>query len=585
MKRALLLLVFLLGCATAPHKPAEPVHVVLVGTTDVHGWFNGHDDEPSLGAPTVHYGGLPLLKSYVDALRAENNGHVLLLDSGDLFQGTLESNMFEGEPVIKAYNELGYSAAAIGNHEFDFGPVGPDSMVRVPGQDPLGALKRNAGMAAFPMLSANMTEKATGQTPSWARSSMIVPVGGVKIGIIGLSTPDTPNVTTEANVLSLNFGNPLMATISEARSLRAQGAGAIVVIAHMGGRCTDLDDVFDVASCETQQEAMRFVQSLPAGTIDAYLGGHSHSQMRHFVNRVPVVQALPYLQEFSTIDLWVDPLTRHVVSEKTNIRPLTAICGEVYSGTERCDPRDAPKDRPLVRRVFLGRTMTPDARVAQLMDPYLQRVAAKRSEALGVTTTGVFKRDYTHEAPIGDLLTDVFRDVTGADVAFINSGGIRAALPAGDLTYSDLFEVSPFDNFPAIVMLTGAQITDLLRLTTTGERGFLQVSGLKYTLDTARDEDKPAAQRNRLVSVTLPNGDPLDPSKLYRVALPDFVALGGDGTSSVLKTIPAERLTIDQSRPLREVLIEGLRRRRGPLSPSLDGRITVLNEKPNARHD
>src|SRR5215208_3830444 len=121
MKRAFILVLLLAACASVPPKP---VHVVIVGTTDVHGWFNGHQNSP------VPYGGVPLLASYVEALRAENENRVVLVDSGDMFQGTLESNFFEGEPVVTAYNLLGYSASAVGNHEFDYGPLGPVSIAR-----------------------------------------------------------------------------------------------------------------------------------------------------------------------------------------------------------------------------------------------------------------------------------------------------------------------------------------------------------------------------------------------------------------------------------------------------------------------
>src|SRR3954465_12449835 len=127
----LLFLLITISCTTAPAPQREAVHVIIVGTTDVHGWFNGPGP----------YGGAPTLASYLSALRAANPGHVLLVDSGDLFQGTMESNMFEGEPIIRAYNALGYPASAVGNHEFDYGPIGPNAVPRSPGDDPFGALE------------------------------------------------------------------------------------------------------------------------------------------------------------------------------------------------------------------------------------------------------------------------------------------------------------------------------------------------------------------------------------------------------------------------------------------------------------
>jgi 5'-nucleotidase len=164
------------------------------------------------------------------------------------------------------------------------------------------------------------------------------------------------------------------------------------------------------------------------------------------------------------------------------------------------------------------------------------------------------------------------------DIAFLNSGGIRTDLPAGALIYSNMFDVSPFDNFPAIVTMTGTQIRQMLQICVVGSgRGVLQVSGLRYTFDEARDADKPAAQRNRLTEVTLANGQPLDPAALYRVAMIDFLVTGGEGLDPVMKQIPAERIKIDYARPIRELLIDALKAMPQPLAPKVDGRIAVLN--------
>src|SRR5688500_10460507 len=236
MKRSLPLVLFLLavGCArVAPPPPSGPVHVVFVHTTDVHGWFNGHVETPPGGGEGVLWGGLATLASYINVLRQAHDDRVIVLDSGDMFQGTLESNLFEGAAVVRGYNRIGYAAAAVGNHEFDYGPLGEDVVARKPGDDALGALKRNTELAMFPFLSANMVEKSTGKVPNWASPYTIVNRGGARIGIIGLSTPDTPNVTMASNVTTLSFTDPVSATIETARDLRAQGVDAVIVIAHM----------------------------------------------------------------------------------------------------------------------------------------------------------------------------------------------------------------------------------------------------------------------------------------------------------------------------------------------------------------
>lgn len=571
MKRSLPLFLFLLASACASvRKPAEPVHVVVVGTTDVHGWFAGHVETPPSGGEGVVWGGLPALTTYVEALREQHDGRVLLVDSGDMFQGTLESNLFEGEAMVRGYNTMGYTAAAVGNHEFDFGPVGPESIPRNPGDDALGALKRNAELAMFPLLSANMVEKATGKTPAWAKKYVMVRSGGARIGIIGLSTPDTPAVTMAINVESLLFTDPVAATVDAARELRAAGADAVIVIAHMGGRCSNANDPMDVASCEEGHEAMIFMERIPPGTIDAFFAGHTHSSMRHYVRGVPTVQGIAQSREFSTVDLWIDTKNNRVA--KSEIRPNTMICAFVYEGTEHCDPRSAPKGAKLVPRVFAGETIRPDTRVAAVIEPYLRRVAAKRDEKVGVTAAARFTRSFSGESSLGTLIADALRAATGADFAMMNSGGIRAELPAGELTYGDIFAVSPFDNYPAMVILSGAQIVDLLRATTTGARGILQVSGLRYTYDASK------RGLERLISVERTDGTPLDPDKLYSVIMPDFIATGGDGADVVMKNVPKDRIQIFYAAPIRDLLVAQLKKAEGPLEPKTDGRITVLNE-------
>jgi 5'-nucleotidase len=318
---------------------------------------------------------------------------------------------------------------------------------------------------------------------------------------------------------------------------------------------------------------------LPAGTIDAYFGGHTHSQMRQYVHGVPAVQALPYSREFATLDLWVDTQTHHVA--KSEIRPHTMLCTAVYSGTEQCDPRQMKADSTLVPRTFEGHPIGIDPTLMAMFAPYLEKTAQKRNEPLGVRATGAFTRGYLKESSLGDLLTDLMRQSLGTDVAFLNSGGIRADIPPRDLVYANIFEVSPFDNYPSIVMLTGAQLADCINLTSTGDRGILQTSGLRYTADVAK------GLPNHLVTVTLADGTPLDPQKLYRVAMPDFLAAGGDGLMPVMKSVPAGEIQTDLSQPLRELFVTALKKRAGtsePLTPKVDGRITILNAPSGAEH-
>jgi 5'-nucleotidase len=344
----------------------------------------------------------------------------------------------------------------------------------------------------------------------------------------------------------------------------------------MGGRCRNIDtNPEDPSSCESEQEAMRFLKALPKGTIDAYFAGHTHSQMHHYINGVAALQPSPFGREIAILDMTIDP-AKHSVT-KTEMAPLTMVCAQVYEHTETCDPKKAA-GAALVPRTFEGHVVAEVPRIGEALKPYLDQVAAKKKEELGVRTTERFRRSYYRESALGDLLTDAMRVSMKTDFAFLNSGGIRTDLPAGTIVYANMFDVSPFDNFPAVVTMTGAQVRQMLQITSIGGgRGILQTSGLRYAFDEARDADKPAPQRNRVTEVTLANVQPLHAAASYRVAMVDFLVTGGEGLDPVMKQIPAERIKIDYTRPIRELLIDALKAMPQPLAPKLDGRISVLN--------
>ena len=177
----------------------ELVTLSIVGTSDLHGE----------AFPRNGLGGLPLLAGYVNnlrAARAADGGAVLLIDSGDTFQGNVESNLSEGALVVDAYNAMGYTAQAVGNHDFDFGSVDSPMARQLPG-DLRGALKARAAQARYPFLAANLMDAATGRPVDWpnVRPSVLVDVAGVKVGIVGVMTIDALRSTIAANVQGLRI--------------------------------------------------------------------------------------------------------------------------------------------------------------------------------------------------------------------------------------------------------------------------------------------------------------------------------------------------------------------------------------------
>ncbi|MES1157826.1 MAG: metallophosphatase, partial [Haliangium ochraceum] len=270
----------------------------MIGTNDLHG----------------HLESLPIFGGFVANLRrvrAEDGGAVVLVDAGDMFQGTLESNLNEGAAVVRAYGALGYAAVAVGNHEFDYGPVGP-AVSMAPGQergeDPRGALRARAAEAPFPFLDANLVDTATGRPPAWnnVTPGVVRELDGVEVGVLGVTTIGTARSTLAANFAGLAVTPLAPAIEATAADLRRQGASVVIALAHAGGDCHRFDDPGDLRTCDSHEEIFEVARALPAGTVDLIVAGHTHKGIAHRVNGIPIVEAFANGRAFDRVDLTID---------------------------------------------------------------------------------------------------------------------------------------------------------------------------------------------------------------------------------------------------------------------------------------
>lgn len=561
---------------SAPVASAEPIRLAVVGLNDLHGWIAPHST-PLKSGVQLEDGGAATFASYLARLRADNPGGVLLLDGGDLFQGTLASNLTEGSVVIDVYNHLGVTAAAVGNHEFDYGPVGPSPVPTKPGDDPLGTLKERIKQARFPFLAANLFEAASGQRPAWLGNdgTLLVTVQGVKVGIVGLATPSTPTTTNPTNVTSLRFDPLAPAAVEASKRLRERGAQVVIGVAHAGGKCPRVEDPRDLSSCDMKDgEIYSALGALPPGTLDGLIAGHTHQLMGHFIHGVPVIETYGLGRSFGYIELFVDPVSHRVLPERTLIHAGIPLCAQVDAATGSCDSRKL-KDQAEVKLVpatFLGQPVVPDPAVQAIIAPVLTRVEQEQHRELGLTVPLALKRDYQGESLLGDFLADSLREAVGADVALMNPGGLRADIDAGPLTFGDVYEVLPFDNTVALLTLSGDELKRLLEVAYGTKKGVFQISGLQVKLNRCQGP-------GRFLGATFPNGKPLEPAKLYRVTMPDFLARGGDGLGVALAQLPPGRIDLGEKRPgtLRDELIAYWQGRKKPLATPTLGRISYVD--------
>ena len=395
----------LLWCARAAHFPSlaaapdEPSLVTLsiVGTSDLHGAAS-----PRNGSLA---GGLPLLAGYVNNLRAartSDGGAVLLIDSGDTFQGDVESNLSEGALVVDAYNAMGYTAEAIGNHDFDFGSVDTPAARQSPG-DPRGALKARAAQARYPFLAANLIDEATGRTVEWpnVRPSVLVDAAGIKVGIVGVMTIDALQSTIAANVQGLRIA-PLGPAIAAERrrsfeppaptssSWRRMPAGAA-------------SDSINPRICRRARPSRR-----SSGSRTACPMGWSTSSppvTRTAGSRIRSTASASSSRSRAA--------SRSAASTSSSIGGRDTSCGRSPSRRAR-SCRRSTKGRP-------SRAIRPSSRRWRRRS---QRVHALQATPLGVSLDAPIPRAGTLGSPLGNLFAEAIRAaVPGADVAAVNNAG------------------------------------------------------------------------------------------------------------------------------------------------------------------
>jgi 2',3'-cyclic-nucleotide 2'-phosphodiesterase (5'-nucleotidase family) len=451
-----------------------PLRVRIIATNDFHGTL-----EPRIDAGGTRRGGAGAVAGVIEQARREcASCAVLLLDGGDMFQGTAASNLVFGRSVVTIYDALGYAAAALGNHEFDWG------------QDTLRARMREARYA---ILGANV-RYADGRDVPWIRDDTLVEVSGVRVGIIGVATVETPRVTLAVHVRDLRFVDPVPVVTERARSLRERGAHLVVVVAHAGAFCDDEGD--DRCAGEIVELARGVGRA-----VDAIVSGHTHSLVRTLEAGVPIVQSRSNGRAVGVVDL---------------------VPGEV----------------PVVRvREVLTDSIVPSARIDSLARRAIAAVAARVSAR--VADVPVHLQRSGEQYPLGHLIADAQRWAGRADVAVTNNGGIRADLPAGTATYGRIFEVQPFANTLQRFTLRGSDLRAYLEKLVGGRTPpRLHVSGVTLRYDPRQ------ASGQRVVSATLLNGREIADDAHYALVMNNFMATGGDGLALGAEAVRSEPLPI-----------------------------------------
>lgn len=483
----------------AKAEAANTTKISIVHTNDTHGrLLNGDERGASMGFAKI--------ATFVDQVKAENP-NTLVLDAGDAFQGMPVINIGKGEGLVPILEEVGYDAMTIGNHEFDYG---------------FEALKNiESKMTKIPMVSANIYNAKKGGRVF--KPYIIKNVGGVRVGIFGLTTPETVYKTHPDNTKGLNFLNPIVTANSVVKSLEGK-ADVIICLSHLGN--------------EGKYTSMKVAEKVEG--IDTIIDGHSHTEMPFGmieINGTLIAQTGDYTKNVGLVELEIE--------DNKVVRKSASLVGDAEDIEE-------------------------DAKVAELIEELEAEVEPLLAEVVGKTDVlleGEKPLVRTRETNLGNLATDALRVITGADCAIQNGGGIRTSIAAGDVTKGNLAAVFPFGNTVEIREMKGktllAALEHSVSLYPEANGGFLQVSGIKFTFNPKNKAGK------RVTSVTV-GGKKLDLNKTYSVAMNDFTAAGGDDYSMFVGTKKTKEFGT-----LEDVLIQYFEKN-GTKGCEVSGRIKVV---------
>lgn len=518
------------ACATIPEAARpDPVTVRIIGLNDFHGNLEPLRSparliEPDGSEQSLTVGGAAYLATAVRQHR-EKSGYSMVVSAGDLISASpLVSSLFLDEPTIGAMNRIGLTFNAVGNHEFDRG-VEELKRMQEGGcekhtlRDPCRV--EQFGGADFRFLAANVTT-GDGKTlfPAYGIQRFGSGAGEVTLAVIGLTLEGTPGIVSPSAVAGLTFHDEADTINALVPQLKAQGADAVVVAIHQG---LDNKGGYNDQGCTALSGSLMEILDRLDSRVDLVISGHTHQSYVCDYSQVRPDSAFLVTSAgwggamLTDIVLTIEPLSGTVTARTANNVPVQS-------------PRFDDDGAPLPFNPAFPE-MAADPEISAYVARYAEAARSESARPVGRISADAERRG--GDSPLGSLIADAQLAATrsaGAQIAVMNSGGIRGALmtgPDGTVTFGDIYSVQPFGNTLVTKSFSGAQLLDLLeqQFASDGRIDLLSVSdGFAFEYDPRADAG------NHIVSASL-NGIPIDPAATYRVTMNSFLASGGDGFS------------------------------------------------------
>lgn len=539
-KLAILFLTFLWAGVLFPSEASRTFHLNIFFTNDLHGGiveqsadFLNPEFPPMLGGGASAYAIMEEARKKI----GKQGDEWLLIDAGDIFQGTLVGTQSQGKVIIDYMNKAGYHALTPGNHDFD---LGKDN------------LKQLIERSDFPWVNCNILNKETGKLWEPLKPYIIREIKGLKVGITGATTVGTEEMSFSENIKGLDFIPEIPALQKTVNALRnEEKVDLVVALVHAGLP-------YDTRQGYRQLQKTTYQEVLKRGYANAM-------EMAHFVKGIDILLGGHLHRGYQKP--WVDPVNHTICIQnygnggnlgwlKVKIdRPSGTILGYDY-------PAEEGSLLLLTEDEFW-----PDSSMRSFIQSKQEVYAAGFHDVIGITKTAL-TRSGIHEAPMYNLVTDAMRRRTDADFAFTNYGGVRADIKVGPITKADIFAVLPFGNQLVKFQVDGAFLKKIVEEKIKGGRSGMAVSGGKIVYNKNRPD------QDRIVQFLI-NGKPLDADKNYWVATTDYLIEGNSGMD-ILTTIPQERIAYTGIL-MRDAVIEYVKEN-SPLHIKVEGRWDKDND-------
>ena len=457
----------------SPSRANNIINVAIMGTNDIHGavFPNRY---PAPNDTLLYSGGSVNIYSYAKALRKEWNDYFLWLDGGDQFQGTMEVMLSQGEIMKDYYNYVNISGIAIGNHEFDYG---------------IEKLKNHIEMETFPTLCANLYDKKK-QKYIWESGMWknvepyhIYTLGGegdiqIKIGVIGLTTAETV-LYTSTDLSDYIFDNYYDVTKRWADYLRnEEKVDAVVLLVHFGPNCP-LEPVEKMElkmrdkntiqkECRDKEEIMAFLKKLENEElkIDAIVGAHVHDVVHHWINGIPVIESTNGAEYFHVLYLPFkineDGKTITLINNDIQIEGPVPVCEKIWPDTKKCNYKSDQPTTNMRSIIYHNSILEIDQDLMKALD-FWYTILKPKMENVIVRTDTEITLNGQEESILTNLVNDLGKAITGADICFYNRGSLTNGWHVGGITEIDVFKMFSFNNTWMVFDMTGEEVIRMFR--------------------------------------------------------------------------------------------------------------------------